>query len=296
MPSCASDRLTRAKRAQGRNTDNSLKGGVVITERVWLAGRRNSGRPRSLKIAYIRWAFALIVHALRRDQICSLTIKWICAGLIAIGPSERSQAQNDPDLECRSISQTANGKSIAYKSPEGKELIKKCGVPAPPIRAVPILQAETPRTVAARDWRSPYCSSWTDGCETCVRSESLSKSTCHPNTKPGDAICRRQRVSCSSTNTKPEWTLHGVYSIPDYSELDRLCSEYVLTEIYHFSDGKNLSVGTIIDNDWLYKQGSWVNNQETNEYINPTAIYLSHWSSVRIEYKRPDIECLRTYQ
>ncbi len=79
-------------------------------------------------------------------------------------------------------------------------------VDGPPIRRLPLSEVEPSRQVPAAEWRSPYCTRWTDGCTTCTRGTAREAAACAAG--PGaEPACQRHTILCKDTD---DYALHQV--------------------------------------------------------------------------------------
>ena len=74
-----------------------------------------------------------------------------------------------------------------------------------PLPAFKLLEPD--RNVSARDWKSPYCMAWDDGCTRCTKPSAKSKPIC--NDIAAEQRCVPEKIKCDSG---------------DWKELRRLCA------------------------------------------------------------------------
>lgn len=72
-------------------------------------------------------------------------------------------------------------------------------IPPPPIVILPLEKVEPPHNVAAKDWHSPICAAWSDGCTKCERKTAHGKTVCRP-VDGTDATCERGLSGCENFN------------------------------------------------------------------------------------------------
>jgi hypothetical protein len=98
-------------------------------------------------------------------------------------------------------------------------ILMMCALASPAMAQVatsgPILPSErdttqTPRTVAASEYRDSYCAKWTDGCSVCQRSTANDAPDCRPIGDAG-AACERKAVECSAV-LKTVWRVCLAYT------------------------------------------------------------------------------------
>ena len=71
--------------------------------------------------------------------------------------------------------------------------------PPVPVRVLPQDDVEPPRSVRAHEWRSPYCTEWTDGQEICERVNATVPATCR-QIPSAVAAPKRHPVACLSAD------------------------------------------------------------------------------------------------
>ena len=113
---------------------------------------------------------------------------------------------------------------------------------APPVRYLNIEQVEPPRDVRASAWRSPYCTTWNDGCDVCGRASVADRPTCtqmNPSNQPGS--CQRHVIMCTSV---------------DIRALDEVCATWFSYKLDLNAQRRLLAgetirrIGTGVHNDW----------------------------------------------
>jgi hypothetical protein len=113
--------------------------------------------------------------------------------------------------------------------------------PPIPVRLMPRDIVEPPRDVAAREWKSPYCTEWSDGIEFCTRQRADEPATCQPIPEnQRSALPAPHPVACFSA---------------DRDRLRVVCWRSVLSdpgvEIPYWRRG-NISWGALYQANWLW--------------------------------------------
>ncbi|NVO15911.1 MAG: hypothetical protein HXX10_17905 [Rhodoplanes sp.] len=83
----------------------------------------------------------------------------------------------------------------------------------PPIVIRPQAEVEPTRHVEAKDWKSPYCTDWSDGCTRCVRRRARDAPVCVPhNPDFTDVECSRRGITCIADDPRATKQLcHGLH-------------------------------------------------------------------------------------
>lgn len=101
----------------------------------------------------------------------------------------------------------------SYKIPGTGRLQK-----GPPIAIMPQGSLEPPRNVAAREWKSPYCTDWNDGCTRCVRREVTEEAICaQQNPEFREADCKPRGIACTAVD--PRQTLRLCQTAYTYQDI-----------------------------------------------------------------------------
>lgn len=161
--------------------------------------------------------------------------------------------------------------------------------PPVPVRVLPQDVAEPPRTVRANEWRSPYCTEWTDGREVCERANAGARARCR-QLPPAVAATKRHPVACL---------------MADLDRLSLVCWRYALMDpgepIPHWRNRteRQRSSGILRQENWIWnaKARQWRESGGEDDAIgNYPRIFLprqgihSEVANLRTYY------CFRTYQ
>jgi hypothetical protein len=112
---------------------------------------------------------------------------------------------------------------------------------AVPVRIVPQSVAEPPRNVPAAEWKSPYCTEWSDGLSICKRDKVGEVGRCAEAEKPGQL----HAVACR---------------VADLARLSEVCFHWLVSD----RSGR-MSVGGLVQENWIWRARSKRWNLEPGE-------------------------------
>jgi hypothetical protein len=188
----------------------------------------------------------MIVRPLGQILWTYLLVVFLCCGggdALATSPADA--------LSCAKFLVQQTLRPIPYESPEGQIFIKKCNVPPPSIHFVPLAQIEPDRRVAAREWTSPYCLRWNDGCEQCTRSNLVANLKCNLITTIR-SHCQRHAVLCNDQDSSS-----GSSDAIDYSNIERMCSQFITNVLEISAQGTTEILGGVCATTWEFELNRW---------------------------------------
>jgi hypothetical protein len=186
----------------------------------------------------------------------------LCAALLPVAPAPAQTVDRVfPDFE-------------SYPQPKPYK-----ARPPIPVRMMPLSVVDPPRNVSALQWRSPYCTAWTDGKTLCKR----------------DAAIRDAETFCTADNADYGQAYQagpiGVSCLfADLDALSRVCSKWALYDpgipIPHFKayQVRTRAYGLFVQENWVWRDKKWM-----------TAPGEDDAAHVRRDYWRPDLPELRTF-
>jgi hypothetical protein len=90
--------------------------------------------------------------------------------------------------------------------------------PPTPIAVMSLREVEPDRRVAAKQWQSPYCGIWDDGCTKCTRTSVQGPATCASlDDRATIGICKPRGILCSALAKS---------NAHDFTELERVCGTW----------------------------------------------------------------------
>lgn len=107
--------------------------------------------------------------------------------------------------------------------------------PESAITKIPLDKLDPPRGVAAKDWKSAFCSRWDDGCTHCTQFTKDGPITCTPNAQA--RICKRHTVLC--------------FGEIDHEFFLRACKFFAVERYWKTPDGRIFVVATTRRVDWI---------------------------------------------
>jgi hypothetical protein len=160
--------------------------------------------------------------------------------------------------------------------------------PPIPARIVPAEVVEPPRTVPAQEWRSPYCTFWSDGETQCVRRKADGQLDA-----AGPAVCEPLAPEQRRKSPTPPHPI--ACSVADQSVLERVCHQYRLHDpgvpTSYIGGSIHQRRGVTVRKTWVWQRGKW--KAEGNSVAGSRAD--THMTLINRGLLREDVPDLRTY-
>jgi hypothetical protein len=163
----------------------------------------------------------------------------------------------------------------------------------PPVIKLPLDSVEPPRDVAAREWNSPYCGDWDDGCVECERTAPGHSSQCHDEKNLDGKHCTRRAIICFKAMSK--------------ELVNKLCSRVELEGLYNSSSNEIIADSTVAFVQWYYDNNRkvWESDRaqllkgrhyivSTNSYVTITALQFNSYLPNGPAF-RSALRCIRTF-
>jgi hypothetical protein len=260
------------------------------------APRPGSSRPWAC-ISSIAAATREAVHLLISIGRGSLAIagQIILIGLMLCCGLQSTRAASSQDtMSCAKLLIDQALHPVSYNSTEGQTLVTKCGFTPPPIRFMTFTQIEPDRRAVAKEWASPYCLKWDDGCDECTRTSEREVTRC---TSISNSACQRHDIRCRNIRK----------IVNDHDEnledtlINNLCSTYVSERFEENTNGMKAIFTTRAEVDWVLSKGKWSAELTYAVIPNYTDIrkeleFRRVWASGRIAVRENDVRCTETYR
>jgi hypothetical protein len=151
--------------------------------------------------------------------------------------------------------------------------------PPIPVRMMPLSVVDPPRNVSAQQWRSPYCTAWTDGKALCKRDAA---------TRDAATVCIADTADYGEAYKAGPTGVSCLFA--DLDALSRVCSKWALYDpgipIPHFKayQVRTRGYGLFVQENWVWRDKKWAAIAGEND---AALVRRNHW--------RQDLPELRTY-
>jgi hypothetical protein len=151
--------------------------------------------------------------------------------------------------------------------------------PTIPVRMMPLSVVDPPRHISSQQWRSPYCTAWTDGKTLCRRDAA---------NEDAEPACSADTANYGDTYNAGPTGVSCLFA--DLDALSRVCRKWALYDpgipIPHFKayQARTRAYGLVVQENWVWRDKKWT-----------TIAGEDDAAHVRRDYWRHDAPELRTF-